>query len=74
MLAQTNTALQEEVREHKQAAEEVQEEQRHLRGLLEMYERDRQLVAYEIHDTFVQQVTAAHMNLEVFRQRERRTL
>jgi signal transduction histidine kinase len=31
-----------------------------------MYESDRQLVAYEIHDTFVQQVTAAHMNLEVF--------
>ena len=33
---------------------------------LELHERDRQLVAYEIHDGIVQLVTAALMHLESY--------
>ena len=39
-------------------------EQRHLRRLLDVHERDRRLFAYEIHDGFVQTATGALMNLE----------
>ncbi len=59
-------ALTEEVLAHRKAEEALQEEQRHLRELLEMYERDRKLVAYEIHDGFVQQAAAALMHLQSF--------
>jgi two-component system sensor histidine kinase UhpB len=51
---------------HKQQEEALQNEQRVLRQLLEMTERDRRLMAYEIHDGLVQYVTGALMHLEVF--------
>jgi len=43
----------------KQAEEALHKEQRLLRELLNLQERDRQLVAYEIHDGLAQQLTAA---------------
>ncbi len=44
------------------------EQQRPLREWLELSERERQLVAFEIHDGFVQQATAALMHLQAFRE------
>jgi PAS domain S-box-containing protein len=42
-------------------------EQEFLRRLLDLQERDRQLVAYEIHDGLVQEMTGALMHLEAFK-------
>jgi len=39
-----------------------------LRRLLDIQERDRQLVAYDIHDGFVQKATAASLHLQAFRE------
>lgn len=50
--------------ERRLAEAELREERNRLRRLLDMHERDRQLVAYEIHDGFVQPVTAGLMHLE----------
>jgi PAS domain S-box-containing protein len=50
----------------KTAAEAVQKEQQLLRQLLELQERDRRLIAYEIHDGFAQQLTGALYNFEAF--------
>lgn len=55
-----------DITKQKRAAEAVQREQRLLRQLLDLHERDRRLIAYEIHDGFSQQVTAARFNLEAF--------
>ena len=44
------------------------EPQQPLREWLELSERERQLVAYEIHDGFVQQATGALMHLQAFRE------
>ena len=53
-----------DVTERKEAEQVVLEEQRRLHRLLSMYERDRQLVAYEIHDGFTQPLAGALMQLE----------
>jgi signal transduction histidine kinase len=66
-LAQANEQLRHEIKERRQAEELLQKEQRYLRYLLELQERDRQMVSYEIHDGLVQQLAAAIMQLEVFR-------
>lgn len=50
--------------ERKRAEAAVWNEQCRLRRLLEMYERDRKLVAFEIHDGFVQPLAGALMTLE----------
>ena len=42
----------------------VQKEQRRLRYVLELYERDRKLVGFEIHDGFIQEATAALLALQ----------
>jgi PAS domain S-box-containing protein len=42
----------------------IQKEQQRLRWLLDMYERDRSLAAYEIHDALVQPLISALMQLE----------
>jgi signal transduction histidine kinase len=47
-----------------QAEEAVLKEQQLLRELLSLQEQERKLVAYEIHDGFVQQATAALMNFQ----------
>ena len=50
----------------KRAEEALRKEQRVLRQLLESHERERKLVAYEIHDGLAQQLTAATMQLQAF--------
>jgi PAS domain S-box-containing protein len=46
-----------------QAQEKLHEEQLLLKQMLHFHERDTQLIAYEVHDGFVQDVTAAQMLL-----------
>ncbi len=56
-----------DVTEQKRASQAIAKEQRLLRHLLDLHERERRMVAYEIHDGFAQQITAALYNLESFR-------
>ena len=58
----------EDITERMAAQTAVEEEQRHLRRLLEMHEHNRQLVAYEIHDGFVQSLVGAQMLLDLPRE------
>jgi len=53
-----------DISDRKRMEQAVREEQQRLRRLLSMYERDRQLVAYEIHDSFAQPLAAALMQFE----------
>lgn len=53
-----------DVTEQRRAAEEVRREQDLLRQLLEFHERDRRLLAFELHDGFAQHLTGAMMSLE----------
>ena len=59
-----------DVTEQKQAGEAIAKEQRLLRHLLDLHERERRVLAYEIHDGFAQQLTAALYNLESSRRLE----
>jgi PAS domain S-box-containing protein len=52
-----------DVSQRSQAAEKLREERKLLQRVLQFHERDRQLIAYEIHDGFVQNATAAQMLL-----------
>jgi signal transduction histidine kinase len=65
-LAQANEQLRHEIKERQRAEELLLKEQRYLRYLLELQDRDRQMVSYEIHDGLVQQLAAAIMQFEVF--------
>lgn len=51
--------------EHRQAREAVQKEQDLLRQMIELQERDRKVLAFELHDGFAQQLTGAMMSIEV---------
>jgi len=66
-LAQANEQLRHEIKERRYAEERLLKEQRTLRHLLELRDRDRQMVSYEIHDGLVQQLVAAIMQLRTFR-------
>ena len=46
------------------AEEQLRTEQGVMQRVLQSHERDRELIAYEIHDGLVQDATAAHMQLE----------
>jgi PAS domain S-box-containing protein len=54
----------EDITESKQAAEDLEHERRFLEHLLQVQEGERKLVAYDIHDGFVQLVIAAVMHLD----------
>ena len=54
----------EDITETKHVEEELQAERRFLEHLLQVQEGERKLVAYDIHDGFVQLVIAAVMHLE----------
>jgi beta-phosphoglucomutase len=56
------------ITKERQAAEAIQKEQQLLRRLLDLHERERQLIAYEIHDGFAQQLTGALFRLQGFRE------
>lgn len=53
-----------DVTARREAAEAVRKEQQLLRRLLELHERDRQVIAYDIHDGLAQQLTAAMFQFE----------
>jgi signal transduction histidine kinase len=55
-----------DVTDKKNAEERIRREQHSLRRLLDLQERERQLVAYEIHDGLVQYLAAGLMHLETF--------
>jgi PAS domain S-box-containing protein len=57
-----------DINQERLAVETVEKEQRLLRQLLELHERERRLIAYEIHDGFAQQLTGALFRLQGFRQ------
>ena len=50
------------------AAEGIKKEQELLRRLLDIHEQERQLIAYEIHDGFAQQLAGALFRLQAFRE------
>ena len=56
----------------KKAQEAVEKERRLLRQLLDMHERERQLIAYEIHDGFAQQLTGAFFQFQGFANQQER--
>ncbi|MBI3839006.1 MAG: PAS domain S-box protein [Planctomycetia bacterium] len=56
--------IAEDITERKQVEEELLAERRFLEHLLQVQEGERKLVAYDIHDGFVQAVIAAVMHLE----------
>lgn len=53
-----------DITERKRAEESLRAEQQFLRQLIHAHERDRQLMAYEIHDGLVQYMSAALLHLE----------
>jgi two-component system sensor histidine kinase UhpB len=53
-----------DVTTQKRAQEALQREQQLLKAMLELQERERRLVAYEIHDGFVQEVTGALLQIQ----------
>jgi signal transduction histidine kinase len=71
-LAQANELLKHEIKERRHAEELLQKEQRYLRYMLELQDRDRQMVSCEIHDGLVQQLAAAMMQFEIFSRATRR--
>jgi signal transduction histidine kinase len=66
--ARASELLRHEIKERRHAEELLLKEQRYLRYLLDLKDRDRQMVSYEIHDGFAQQLAAAIMQLEAFGQ------
>jgi PAS domain S-box-containing protein len=57
-------AVARDVTERKQAEEAIRKEQRFLRHLIDLQERERKLMAYEIHDGLAQQLTGALLKLQ----------
>lgn len=53
-----------DVTERMRAEQNLRNEERLLRELLNLHERDRRLLAYDIHDGFVQDVVGAHLAVE----------
>ena len=52
------------------ANSQLQREKQHLKTLMELQDRERQLIGFEIHDGLVQLLTGAKMQLESFKQLE----
>jgi PAS domain S-box-containing protein len=61
--------IAQDITKRKLAEEKLQNEERLSRKLLDLQERERQLLAHDIHDGFVQDVTGAKMLLEGLRHR-----
>ncbi len=59
--------LAQDITQQKQAVKKLQAEETLLHDLLELQDRERRLVAYEIHDGFIQDVVGARMILQGFR-------
>jgi PAS domain S-box-containing protein len=65
-LLRKNEELQAEIAVRRAAEAQLHEKQHTLEQMLDTHERYRQLVAYEIHDAFVQDVIGALMHLDLF--------
>ncbi len=65
-LTRKNAELQIEIAERRKAEFELQDKQRFLERMLSSHERERQLVAYEMHDTFLQDVIGAVMLVNAY--------
>jgi signal transduction histidine kinase len=59
-----------DVFEQKRAERKLRRERRRLKRMLRLYEHEHRLIAYEIHDGLVQEITGAHMRLEALLQDE----
>jgi PAS domain S-box-containing protein len=57
-----------DITEQQAVNEAIAKEQRLLRRLLDLHERDRQLTAYDLHDGFVQHLAGALFRLQAFRE------
>jgi beta-phosphoglucomutase len=57
-----------DITQQRRATEAIRKEQQLLRRLLDLHERERQMIAYEIHDGFAQQLTGALYRLQGFRE------
>ncbi len=57
-----------DITQHKHAVEKLKAEEVLLRDLLELQDRERRLVAYEIHDGFIQDVVGGRMIIQGIRQ------
>ncbi len=71
-LADANEQLRQEIEQRKRADDALRKEQALLRQLLDLQERDRKLVAFEIHDGLAQQLSAVQMMLQTLRNPELR--
>jgi len=61
-------AVLRDITERKRAEQAIKEEQRLLRQMLDLHERERKLMSYEIHDGLAQLVTGALLNFQAFNQ------
>lgn len=62
-------AIIRDITERRRAEEAVRKEQRLLRQLLNLQERERKLVAYDIHDGLAQKITGALLTFQAFARR-----
>lgn len=58
------TLITTDITERKQTEERLKADERLLRKLLEVQEAERRMVAYDIHDGFIQYAVGAHMMME----------
>lgn len=63
-LAKNNRRLRHEITERKQAEQTIRKEHQYLQNLLDLQDRDRQLISCELHDGLVQQLAGAIMRFE----------
>jgi PAS domain S-box-containing protein len=59
-----SVAITQDITARKRAEEQLHDEQDFLRAMIKAHERDRQLLAYEVHDGLVQYITAAVWHIE----------
>jgi len=63
-LVETNQRLRHEIKERKHAEQTIRKERQYLQYLLDLQDRDRQLISCELHDGLVQQLAGAIMRFE----------
>jgi PAS domain S-box-containing protein len=63
----------EDITDRKAAEQQAQQEQELLRQLLDLHERERKLIAYEIHDGLAQQLTGALFSFQALEQMRDKT-
>ena len=69
-LAAANEELENKIASHKQLSQILHKERRLLRDLLNLQERERQLISYEIHDGLAQQIVASLLQFQAYEQQK----